>query len=73
MDSDDEKMAAFHEEEAEAAASANYANDEHNMILASLMDMYVRDTKPRRVGSKKGRMKSKPRHRLEGHYMRLLR
>jgi hypothetical protein len=37
MDSDDEEMDAFLEEEAEVAIAADYAEDEHNMILASLM------------------------------------
>jgi hypothetical protein len=39
------------------------------MILASPMAMYARDTKPRRGGSKKGWMKSKPRLSLEWYRM----
>jgi hypothetical protein len=68
MDSNEEEMVVFFEEEAEVVA-ADYADDEHNMILTSLMAMYVRDTKPRRRGSKKGRMKSKPMQRFEGYCM----
>jgi hypothetical protein len=54
MDSDDEEMAVFHEEEAEVHASADYADDEHVRILASLLAMYTQDAKPRRGDSKKG-------------------
>jgi hypothetical protein len=61
MDSDDEEMAAFLEEEGEVATAADYDGYEHAHVLTSFMEMYTRDAKPRCGGSKKGRPKSNPR------------
>jgi hypothetical protein len=69
MDSDDEEMIAalLKEEPKPDAVVAN--DDEHMEILAALIAMYAKDSKPLCGGSKPGQRKSKPRQRFKGHCM----
>ena len=69
MDSDDELMATLlMEEEADIEAE-----EEENMaILACLVQLQAEEAanaEPKHGGSNPGRMKTKPRQRMEGHYM----
>ena len=63
MDSDDEDMLAelFDEED-----QADIDDEEHLMVLACLAGLLV-NSGPRRVGSTRGRRKSKQRQRYEGY------
>ena len=69
MDSDDEMVALLLEDE------QAFDDDlrEHLLIIASLQDMLDAEAekrkRPRRGGSRRGRRKSKPRQRMEGHTM----
>ena len=67
MDNDDELMASLlMEEEADIEAE-----EEENMtILACLLQLQAEEAAnaaPKRGGSKPGRRKTKPRHRMKGH------
>ncbi|XP_051229064.1 uncharacterized protein [Lolium perenne] len=69
MDSNDEEMVvALLEEDTEVAVVA-IDDDEHIKILTCLLSRYIEDSKLRRVGSRPGWRKSKPRQRLEGNFM----
>ncbi|KAK1665945.1 hypothetical protein QYE76_054104 [Lolium multiflorum] len=69
MDIDDEMLALLLEDE------QAFDDDlrEHLLIIASLQDMVDAEAekrkRPRRGGSRRGRRKSKPRQRMEGHTM----
>jgi hypothetical protein len=64
MDSDTEEMLAelFDEEDQSAIDE-----EEHLLILACLAGLLANEAGPRRVGSTRGRRKSKPRQRYEGY------
>ena len=59
MDSYDEVLFAALMEEADAGIE----DEEHLLMLAILADLFAKNTKPRRGGSKMGRRKRKERHR----------
>ena len=64
MDSDTEEMLAeLFDEEDQAAID----DEEHLLILACLAGLLANEAGPRRVGSTRGRRKSKPRQRYEGY------
>ena len=63
MDSNDEEvLAELFDEEDQAAID----EEEHLVVLACLAGLLANDG-PRRVGSTRGRRKSKPRHQYEGY------
>ncbi|XP_010239138.2 uncharacterized protein LOC100834642 [Brachypodium distachyon] len=72
MDSDDEEMlAALFDEEVTAADDvASDGEQEHPLIVSSLLGLIVEDVeRPGRGGSRKGRRKRKARQRMEGYCM----
>jgi hypothetical protein len=64
MDSDTEEMLAeLFDEEDQSAIN----DEEHLLILFCLVGLLANEAAPRRVGSTRGRRKSKPRQRYEGY------
>ena len=64
MDSDDEEMLLkLFDEEDQAAID----DEEHLVVLACLAGLLANEAGPRRVGSTRGRRKSKQRQRYEGY------